>query len=308
MTETPLIAWVLFNLLVLALLALDLGVFHRKAHAVKMKEALIWSGVWIALALTFSAFVFAWKGQTAGLEFLAGYLIEKSLSVDNIFVFVLLFGYFQIPDRFQHRVLFWGILGALIMRALFIAAGISLIERFHSAVYIFGALLVFTGVKMWFSKESKMSPERNRVLRFFKRVVPTTENIHDGQFIARENGARRATPLLVVLTLIETTDVIFAADSIPAILAVTRDAFLVYTSNVFAILGLRSLYFALAGMMQKFVLLRYGLAVILGFVGLKMVLVDVYHVPIVASLGVIAVTLTVSILLSLRRSRLASVG
>lgn len=302
MTETPLLVWILFNVFVLGLLALDLGVFHRTSHEVKMKEALSWSAVWVGLALAFNVVIYLWRGPTAGLEFLAGYLIEKSLSVDNIFVFVLIFGYFKTPARYQHRVLFWGIIGALVMRAVFIATGITLIERFHSMVYVFGALLVVTGIKMWFSKETAIEPEKNPVLRLFKRFIPVTNNLHEGRFLVREGGKRRATPLLVVLTLVETTDVIFAVDSIPAILAVTRDAFLVYTSNVFAILGLRSLYFALAGMVQKFSLLRYGLAFILGFVGLKMVLVDVYKVPIAASLAVIASALTLSVLLSLRNA------
>lgn len=303
MPETPLIAWVFFNAFVLLLLALDLGVFHRHAHEVKIKEALIWSAVWIGLALTFNGALYLWKGPTAALEFLAGYLIEKSLSVDNIFVFVLIFSYFKTPPRYQHRILFWGIIGALIMRGAFILAGISLIERFHVTIYVFGALLVFTGIKMWFSKDEQIDPDRNPVLRLFKRFLPVTNQLHDGKFLVKENGVRHATPLLVVLVLVETTDLIFAVDSIPAILAVTQDPFLVYTSNVFAILGLRALYFALAGIVHKFVYLRFGLAFILTFVGVKMLLVDIYKIPIFVSLGVIGVALAVTIILSLRANR-----
>lgn len=303
MLETPLIAWIFFNVFVLGLLALDLGVFHRHAHEVKMKEALTWSAVWVALALVFNGFIYFWKGPTPALEFFAGYLIEKSLSVDNIFVIVLLFSYFQTPARYQHRVLFWGILGALVMRAIFIAAGVTLIERFHWAIYVFGAILVITGVKMWFSHDEKPDPEKNPALRLFRRFVPVTNELNGEHFFVKKNGRRYATPLLVVLFLVETTDLIFAVDSIPAILAVTRDPFLVYTSNVFAILGLRSLYFALAGMMQKFTLLRYGLAFILVFVGAKMLAADVFKVPIALSLVVIALALTVSIVLSLRAAK-----
>ena len=308
MSETPLIAWIFFNVFVLGLLALDLGVFHRHAHEVKMKEALTWSAVWVALALVFNGFIYLWKGPTPALEFFAGYLIEKSLSVDNIFVIVLLFSYFQTPARYQHRVLFWGILGALIMRAIFIAAGVTLIERFHWAIYVFGGILVITGVKMWFSHDEKPDPEKNPALRLFRRFVPVTNELNGEHFFVKKNGRRYATPLLVVLFLVETTDLIFAVDSIPAILAVTRDPFLVYTSNVFAILGLRSLYFALAGMMQKFTLLRYGLAFILVFVGAKMLAADVFKVPIALSLVVIALALTVSIVLSLRAAKRSPVA
>lgn len=303
MTDTPLLFWILFNVFVLGMLALDLGIFHRQAHEVKVKEALLWSAVWVGLALLFNAGLFFWRGSTPALEFLTGYLIEKSLSVDNIFVFVLLFSYFKIPALYQHRVLFWGILGALVMRAAFIAAGVTLIERFHAVIYVFGAFLVFTGVKMWFSKGQEVHPEKNPVLRIFRRFMPVTNELHGSRFLIRQNGVRHATPLLVVLLLVETSDIIFAVDSIPAILAVTRDPFLVYTSNVFAILGLRSLYFALAGIVQKFEYLHYGLAFILGFVGLKMLLVDIYKVPIAASLGVIGAALAISVLLSMRKLR-----
>ncbi|PTY05233.1 hypothetical protein DB347_17340 [Opitutaceae bacterium EW11] len=303
MTDTPLLFWILFNVFVLGMLALDLGIFHRQAHEVKVKEALLWSAVWVGLALLFNAGLFFWRGSTPALEFLTGYLIEKSLSVDNIFVFVLLFSYFKIPALYQHRVLFWGILGALVMRAAFIAAGVTLIERFHAVIYVFGAFLVFTGVKMWFSKGQEVHPEKNPVLRIFRRFMPVTNELHGPRFLIRQNGVRHATPLLVVLLLVETSDIIFAVDSIPAILAVTRDPFLVYTSNVFAILGLRSLYFALAGIVQKFEYLHYGLAFILGFVGLKMLLVDIYKVPIAASLGVIGAALAISVLLSMRKLR-----
>lgn len=291
--------WIGFNLFVLLMLALDLGVFHRKAHVVKTKEALLWSAVWIAMALLFNLGVYFWQGQKVALEFLTGYLIEKSLSVDNIFVFIMIFAYFGVPALYQHKVLFWGILGALVMRALFIASGVALIERFHWIIYVFGAFLILTGVKMAWQKDKEIHPEKNPLLRLFRRLMPVTDRYHGGAFFVKQAGGSFATPLFVVLLLVETTDLIFAVDSIPAILAITLDPFIVYTSNVFAILGLRSLYFALAGIMPLFHYLNYGLAAILAFVGAKMMLVDFYKIPIGISLGVVAAILLISVVASL---------
>ncbi len=295
--------WILFNLFVLAMLALDLGVFHRKAHVVRLKEALGWSVVWISLALLFNLLIYFWLGPETALQFLAGYIIEKSLSVDNLFVFLLIFSYFSVPSVYQHKILFWGILGALIMRAIFIAAGITLIEKFHWMIYLFGGFLIITGIKMAFQKDKELHPEANPVLRLFRRFVPVTDQYHNDHFFVLKEGKRWATPLFVVLLLIETTDVIFAVDSIPAILAVTRDPFIVYTSNVFAILGLRALYFALAGIMQLFHYLHYGLSLILVFVGTKMLISDIYKVPIGIALAVIAGILIVSVIASIVRPR-----
>lgn len=285
------------------MLALDLGVFHRKAHVVRLKEALGWSVVWICLALLFNLLIYFWLGSETALQFLAGYIIEKSLSVDNLFVFLLIFSYFSVPSVYQHKILFWGILGALIMRAIFIAAGITLIEKFHWMIYLFGGFLIITGIKMAFQKDKELHPEANPVLRLFRRFVPVTDQYHNDHFFVLKEGKRWATPLFVVLLLIETTDVIFAVDSIPAILAVTRDPFIVYTSNVFAILGLRALYFALAGIMQLFHYLHYGLSLILVFVGTKMLISDIYKVPIGIALAVIAGILIVSVIASIVRPR-----
>ena len=287
--------WVFFNLFVLAMLGLDLGVFHRKTHEVRMKEALAWSAVWILLALIFNSWIWAARGPQAGLEFLTGYLIEKSLSVDNVFVFLLIFTYFRVPAAYQHKVLFWGILGALIMRAAFIFAGVALLERFHWMIYLFGIVLIASGIKMAMEKDKEIHPERNPVLRLFRRFVPVTRDFEGDRFMVR----RHATPLLVTLLLVETTDIIFAVDSIPAILAVTRDPFIVYTSNVFAILGLRALYFALAGIMRLFHHLHYGLSAILVFVGLKMMLVSLVKIPTALSLAVVAAILALSVAASL---------
>jgi len=295
--------WVGFNVFVLGMLALDLGVFHRKAHVVGFKEAGIWSAVWIALALAFNAGVWHFFGPQKGMEFLTGYLIEKSLSVDNIFIFALIFSYFAVPQQYQHRVLFWGILGALVMRAIFIAAGAALISNFHWIIYVFGAFLILTGIKMVFTPDKGLEPEKNPVVKLVRRLMPVTDRYHGQKFFARENGALAATPLFLVLALVETTDLIFAVDSIPAIFAVTTDPFIVYTSNVFAILGLRSLYFLLAGVMNKFEYLKLGLAAILVFVGAKMALVDVYKIPSAVSLGVVATILAVAVVASLLRAR-----
>jgi tellurite resistance protein TerC len=301
--STSLWLWAGFNLFVLALLALDLGVFHRKAHEVSVKEATVWSAVWVALALLFNAGIWWLRGPEPAVQFFTGYLIEKSLSVDNIFVFALLFGYFGVPAAYQHRVLFWGILGALVMRATFILAGVALLERFHWVIYVFGAFLIVTGLKMALFRNAEMDPGRNPVLRLVRRLLPVAPTHEGPRFFVRREGKLWATPLFLVLVLVETTDLVFAVDSIPAIFAVTSDPFLVYTSNVFAILGLRSLYFLLAGVMQKFTYLKLGLAAVLVFVGVKMTLVDVYEIPSPVSLAVIAALLGISIGVSLWKSR-----
>jgi tellurite resistance protein TerC len=297
--------WIAFNALVLALLALDLGVFNRRSHAIGMREALGWSAVWMALALGFGLWIGESMGRQAMLEFYAGYLVEQALSVDNLFVFILIFGYFRVPPALQHRVLFWGILGALLMRGAMIGAGALLLARFHWIIYLFGAFLVFTGARMAFGGEQSIEPEANPVLRVLRRIIPLSATFRGERFFVREpmpeSGLlqRVATPLFVVLVLVETTDVVFAVDSIPAIFGVTRNPFLVYTSNVFAILGLRSLYFVLAGVIGTFHLLKYGLAVVLTFVGAKMLLSELVPIGIGLSLGVVVSVLLGSILLSL---------
>ena len=304
----PLWAWIAFNGFVLAMLALDLGVFHRKSHEVRLREALAWSAVWVALALAFNALIWSRYGQQRALEFLTGYLIEKSLSVDNIFVFVLIFTYFRVPAKYQHKVLFWGILGALLMRAAFIAAGVTLIQRFHWIIYVFGAFLVVTGIRMAVQQDKEIHPEKNPVLRLAKRLMPVSTSYDGDRFFTLQGGRRAATPLFVALLLVETTDLIFAVDSIPAILAITQDPFIVYTSNVFAILGLRALYFALAGVVRMFHYLSIGLAGVLVFVGGKMLLVSVVKVPTALSLGVIAAILAVSVVASVMRPRPPAAG
>ncbi|HVH28391.1 MAG TPA: TerC family protein [Vicinamibacterales bacterium] len=299
--------WTGFNVFVLAMLALDLFVFHKDAHEVRPLEAAAWSAVWITLALMFGAGVYAFLGPDAGLEYFAGYLIEKALSVDNIFVFVLVFGSFHVPSRYQHRVLFWGILGALLMRGGMIAAGAYLMQQFHWIIYVFGAFLVFTGLRMVTEDEAHIDLESNVAIRLIRRVVPVTRQYHGQHFLVREEIAGRsrwaATPLLVVLVLVEMTDLIFAVDSIPAIFAITQDPFIVYSSNVFAILGLRALYFLLAGVIHRFHYLKVGLSVILVFVGLKMLAVDVYKVPIGVSLAFIVLVLAAATAASLRWPR-----
>ncbi|MCC6354109.1 MAG: TerC family protein [Verrucomicrobiae bacterium] len=294
--------WIGFNAFVLAMLALDLGVFHRKAHAVSFKESITWTIVWVALALCFNAGVWWHFGEKKGVEFLTGYLIEKSLSMDNVFVFALLFSYFAVPAQYQHKVLFWGILGALVMRAIMIAVGAVLISKFVWIIYVFGAFLILTGIKMIFKREQAIHPDRNPIVLWFKRLMPVTPDYRGDRFFVVEAGRRCATPLFVVLILVEFTDLIFAVDSIPAIFAITTDPFIVYTSNVFAILGLRSLYFALAGMMHKFHYLKIGLGVILVFVGIKMLLAhSPYKIDTVLSLAVVATILAASIVVSLLR-------
>lgn len=299
--------WILFLVFVLAMLALDLGVFHRQAHVVKVKEALTWSLVWVALAACFGGIVYYAFGTERALEFAAGYVIEKALSVDNLFVFVVLFGAFKVPQTSQHRVLFWGVLGALIMRAAFIAAGSVLLERFHWLIYLFGAFLLFTAFKLARENakgdEAPESPLDGKAYKVVKRFVPTSSKLDGERFFTRENGRRVATPLFVVLILVEITDLIFAVDSIPAVFAVTTDPFIVFTSNVFAILGLRSLYFVLADFVHRFHYLKAALAIVLGFVGVKMLLMGVYKIPILVSLGVICATLVGAILLSRRREK-----
>ena len=290
--------WVLFAVVILGLLALDLGIFHRKSHTVKMREALTWSGVWIALALIFNGFIYYTRGPVPAMEFLTGYLVEEALSVDNLFVFLMVFSFFRVPAEYQHKILFWGIIGALFMRAAFILAGITLIQQFHWVIYIFGAFLIITGIKMLTNDDDEINPERNPVLRLFRRFMPVNENYDRDNFFVRKDGRLFATPLFVVLLMVETTDVIFAVDSIPAILGITTDPFIVYTSNVFAIMGLRSIYFALAGLMQIFHYLKYGLCAILVFVGTKMLISEIYKIPVVVALGTIIGVLLISILAS----------
>jgi tellurite resistance protein TerC len=298
-------AWAAVVAFILGLLAVDLLVFHRDAHAVTTGEAAAWSAVWITLGLAFAGLLWVTLGGVAAGEYLGGYLIEKSLSVDNIFVFALLFSYFRVPPAYQHRVLFWGVLGALLLRAVFIGAGAALIDNFHWTVYVFGAFLVVTGVKMARHGDAEVHPDRNPFLRLVRRVIPMTPDYRGQRFFVRRAGRRLATPLLAVLVVVETTDVLFAVDSIPAIFAVTTDPFLVFTSNAFAILGLRSLYFLLAGMVERFVHLKLGLAAVLVFVGAKMLATDLYTVPIWASLAVIVLLIGTSIAASLRTAQRA---
>ena len=295
--------WIGFNLFVLVMLALDLGVFHKNSHEVKFKEAIIWSGVWFALALIFNIGIYLTRGEKAAVDFFVGYLIEKSLSVDNIFVFLLIFTFFKVPNRYQHKVLFWGILGALAMRAIFIFAGIALIQKFHWMIYVFGGFLIVTGIKMALPKKEELDLEKNLAMKILRRFLPITSEYHGDQFFVRQNSKRLATPLFVTLVFVEITDIIFAVDSIPAILAITQDSFIVYTSNVFAILGLRSLYFALAGFASMFYYLQYGLAAILGFVGIKMLVSTHYKINPLLSLAIITFMLSISIVASVSRSK-----
>jgi len=311
--DTSIWLWIGFNLFVLAMLALDLGVFHRKSHAVSGREALIWSLVWITLALIFNAVIYFFWGmmmpdstytnREAALAFFTGYLIEKSLSVDNIFVFILIFTYFAVPAAYQHRVLFWGILGALVMRGTLIGLGAALLKEFHWIIYVFGAFLILTGIRMARHQDEEIQPDQNPVVKFFKKFIPVTETFEKDKFFIRRAGKIMATPLFLILLIVESTDLVFAVDSIPAIFAVTQEPFLVYTSNVFAILGLRALYFLLADIMDKFQYLKLGLSAVLTFIGTKMVIVDFYHIPVGVSLAVVASILTISILASLWKAR-----
>ncbi len=301
--DVPLWAWAAVSALIVAVLLADLLIFHRQAHEISMREAAVSSGLWVALGVAFGGVIWATAGGDRSGEYFAGYLIEKSLSVDNIFVFALLFSYFGVPAAYRHRLLFWGVLGALVFRAAFIFAGAALLENFHWVIYVFGAFLIYTGVKMVRHGDQEVHPERNPVLRLLRRVMPVTDEYHGTRFFIRQAGRTVATPLLAVLVAVETTDILFAVDSIPAIFAVTDEPFIVFTSNAFAILGLRALYFLLAGMMDRFVYLKYGLAAILVFVGVKMVIVDLWHVPTTLSLAVIAIVLALAVVLSLRATR-----
>jgi tellurite resistance protein TerC len=295
---TP-ILWVGFTVFVLGMLALDLGVFHRNAHQLRVREALGWTAVWISLALLFNLGVYFWFGSQRALEFLTGYVIEKALSVDNIFVFLVIFSAFSVPPKFQHRALFWGVLGALVTRAIFIVLGAALLHRFHWVAYLFGAFVVFTGVKLLMQRGGESDPRKNPVCRLLRRLIPSTDDYGAGGFTVIDAGRRYATPLLSVIVAIEATDIVFALDSIPAIFAVTTDPFIVYTSNIFAMLGLRALYFALAGMMEKFHYLKVGLSLVLVGVGAKMLLAGVYKVPILLSLPAIGLLLVGSVAASL---------
>lgn len=297
-----------FTLFILAALAIDLGVFHRHAHEILWREAVAWSVVWIVLALIFNAGVWYFYGSQRGLEFLTGYLIEKSLSLDNVFVFAVLFSSFAVPPIWQHRVLYWGVLGALVMRALFIGAGTAALNQFHWVIYVFGGLLILTGIKMLVRRDEDVQPERNPIFRLFRRMVPAVPEYHGPKFTVVKDGRRYATPLLVVLVAIELTDLVFAVDSIPAIFAVTRDPFIVYTSNIFAILGLRALYFLLAGAIRRLAHLHVGLALVLVFVGFKMLLAEVYKIPTPVSLVVVSLLIGGAVVTSLLKTRAEAVS
>ncbi|HPI67846.1 MAG TPA: TerC family protein [Bacteroidales bacterium] len=298
--EVSIYFWIGFHILIFIMLGLDLGIFSREAHKVPVKEALIWFAVWIITALLFNLFVLYEFGKTKALEYFTSYLVEKSLSVDNIFVFILIFTYFAVPDKYQHKILFWGVLGALVMRGIFIFAGVALINRFHWIVIVFGGFLLVTGVKMLFESDIHIDPSKNPIVKFARRFLPVTDEAHHGKFFVRINHKLYATPFFLVLLIIESSDLLFAVDSIPAVLAISQDRFIVYTSNIFAILGLRSLYFAVSGIMGYFRFLKIGLAIILAYVGVKMI-VSFFHfeIPILLSLTIIGSILLMSILASL---------
>lgn len=291
--------WTIFGVFILAMLALDLGVFNRKAHIIKMKEALLWVSFWVSLAVAFGVGVYYFYGHSKALEFFTAYIIEYSLSIDNLFVFLLIFRFFNVPQAYEHKALFWGILLALITRAAFIFAGVALINKFHWIMYLFGAFLIYTGIKLAMNKQTEVHPDKNIAIKMLRYVVPVTKEFHEARFFIIKNGKRFATPMLAVLLALETTDILFAVDSIPAVLAISRDPFIVYTSNVFAILGLRSLFFAISGLMKLFHLLHYGLSAILSFVGVKMLIADFYHIPVGISLTVISSLLVISIVASI---------
>ncbi|MEK7824386.1 MAG: TerC family protein [Candidatus Eisenbacteria bacterium] len=299
----PVVGWTVFVLLVGVLLAIDLLVYHRRPHAISLREALLGSALWVSLALLFNLGVFLARGSQAGFEFLTGYLIELSLSVDNLFVFLLIFRYFSVPSALEHRVLFWGVMGAVVMRLIFIFAGVALLERFHWLIYLFGAILIFSGIKIASHDGPEIHPERNPVLRLLRRLFPVTPGYEGSRFTVFRDGRRMVTPLLMVLVMVETTDLVFAVDSIPAVLAITRDPFIVITSNVFAVLGLRALFFSIAGLMRIFHYLPYGLSAILVFVGAKMMLSDLFHLPIAVALGVVGGILALSIVASILHPR-----
>ncbi|MDH4128529.1 MAG: TerC family protein [Spirochaetota bacterium] len=301
--SNEILGWILFNCFIVIMLAIDLGIVNRKAHIIKIKEALVWSGIWISLALIFNVWIYYWKGSDVALQFFTGYVIEKSLSVDNLFVFLMIFSYFRVPDKYQHKILFWGILFAILTRILFIYVGVTLIERFHWVIYLFGAILILTAIKMLFKKEDKKENlEEHPLIKLLKRFMPVTDSFVDSKFFVRVESKRFMTPLFIVLMLIEFTDIVFAVDSIPAVIAITKDTFIIYTSNIFAILGLRSLYFALSGILRAFHYLHYGIVVILFFVGVKMLISELVVIPIVLSLGVIAGVIVLSIIISIIKS------
>lgn len=297
------ILWVVFALLVIVILSLDLGVFNRRAHHIKFREAVIWSIAWISMAVLFGLAILIFLGPDKATAYFTGYIIEKSLSVDNLFVFLMLFMYFAVPDKYQHKVLFWGVIGAIVMRVTFVLSGVALFNAVHWIIYVFGTFLVYTGIRMGIKKEGGIHPENNPVIRFLCRYLPVTSGYRNGYFTVIENGRRFLTPLFLVVIAVEVSDIIFAVDSIPAVLAITKDPFIVLTSNLFAVMGLRALYFALAGFAERLCYLHYGLAVILVFLGLKMLLSEVIELPILASLGFIALTLTISVIASLRRQQ-----
>ncbi|MDZ7719689.1 MAG: TerC family protein [Balneolaceae bacterium] len=292
--------WILFNAFILTMLIVDLKVFNRKPHEISIRESLIWTGIWIAMAVVFGIGLYFFMDPQSSLDYFTGYLIEKSLSVDNIFVFLLIFTYFGVDSIYQHKVLFWGIFGALVFRLLFIMVGVALLEQFHWIIYVFGAFLIFTGIKLGLEKDKEIHPEKNPILKLVRRFIPITKNFHGPDFIIKRGKRIIATPMFVVLVVIETTDIIFALDSIPAIMAITRDTFLIYSANAFAILGLRALYFALSGVMRLFHYLHYGLAFILVFIGVKMLIESFIHIPTLFTLGVIVVTLTISVIFSIK--------
>jgi tellurite resistance protein TerC len=296
--EESIIFWIGFVAFVLLMMALDLGVFHKKIHKVPVREAVIWTIVWVSLALIFDIFLYFHLGKTKSLEFLTGYVIEYSLSVDNIFVFILIFSFFKVNEKYQHKILFWGILGALIMRGIFIFSGVALISRFHWIIYIFGGFLIYTGIRMLFNKEIDIEPDKNPVVKFCRKYLPVTEKTHEDKLFIRQNSKVYATPLFLVLLIIEYSDLIFAVDSIPAVLAISQDRFIVFTSNIFAIMGLRSLYFAVSGVMDYFRFLKVGLAFVLTFVGVKMCISNYFEIPVLLSLLVIISILLISVIAS----------
>jgi tellurite resistance protein TerC len=297
------VSWIIFVVAVGGLLSLDLFVFHREAKPVRMREAAVWVTVWVTLGLSFGGWIFLTRGATSGAEYLAGYLIEYSLSMDNVFVFAVLFAYFGVPPMYQHRLLFWGVMGAIVFRAIFIVAGTALLASFHFVIYLFGGLLLFTAWRMVTAGAEHVDPSTNPVLRAMRRVVPVTESFEGQKFFTRRNGRVWATPLFAALVVVETSDIMFAIDSVPAILAITQDTFIVFTSNAFAIMGLRSLYFLLAGLIDRFEYLKFGLAALLAFAGMKMLLSDIVHLDVWVSLGVIVSILAVSVVISLLATR-----